>query len=109
MQESFKAEVEKLGSVDKKAAKRLSSVKKALLRDTDNISAETVEHLESTIKISPSVQKMYDMRNELATLWRRSNLSREQLLAHLHDWCDRAEQSGVVMLQRFALQLRTYR
>jgi hypothetical protein len=43
-------------------------VKKALLRDTDNISAETVEHLENTIKISPSVQKMYDMRNELATL-----------------------------------------
>ena len=55
------------------------------------------------------MQKLYDMRNELALLWRRSNLTREQLLAHLKDWCERAEQSGIEVLQHFALRLRSYR
>jgi stearoyl-CoA desaturase (delta-9 desaturase) len=109
LKSSLKAEVEKLGDVDKTAAKRLARLKKLILKDTDNISPEVVERLEGEIKVSPTLQKMYDMRNELATLWRRSNLSREQLLAHLHDWCERAEQSGIAVLQKFAMQLRTYR
>lgn len=109
LKSSFREELSSLKSTDKGAAKRFAKIKKALLRDSDNMSAEQIERVESEIKISPTMQKMYDMRNELATLWRRSNMNREQLLAHLHDWCDRAEQSGIEVLQRFAGQLRTYR
>jgi stearoyl-CoA desaturase (delta-9 desaturase) len=48
------------------------------------------------------------MREELAALWARSNASREQLLAQLHDWLERAEQSGIQQLQEFSLRLRRY-
>ena len=49
---------------------------------------------------------IYNMRQELTRLWERSNLSREQLLKELQDWCARAEASGIAALQRFSLSLR---
>jgi stearoyl-CoA desaturase (Delta-9 desaturase) len=48
------------------------------------------------------------MREELNALWARSNASREQLLAQLHNWLERAEQSGIQQLQEFSLRLRCY-
>jgi stearoyl-CoA desaturase (delta-9 desaturase) len=41
-------------------------------------------------------------------VWERSNLSREQLLAHLQQWCLRAEASGIRALQDLALRVRSY-
>ena len=109
LRKSLKSEIELLSNTDKAAAQRLKSVRKSILRDTDNIKQTVVEQDEHNIQVSPTVQKLYDMRNELALLWRRSNLTREQLLAHLKDWCERAEQSGIEVLQHFALRLRSYR
>ena len=109
LRKSLKSEIELLSNTDKAAAQRLKSVRKSILRDTDNIKQTVVEQVEHNIQVSPTVQKLYDMRNELALLWRRSNLTREQLLAHLKDWCERAEQSGIEVLQHFALRLRSYR
>ena len=109
LRKSLKSEIELLSNTDKAAAQRLKSVRKSILRDTDNIKQTVVEQVEQNIQVSPTVQKLYDMRNELALLWRRSNLTREQLLAHLKDWCERAEQSGIEVLQHFALRLRSYR
>jgi stearoyl-CoA desaturase (delta-9 desaturase) len=48
------------------------------------------------------------MRRELAVIWGRSNLTREQLLAQLQAWCHRAEASGIQALQEFSLRLRRY-
>ncbi|MGL4768283.1 MAG: DesA family fatty acid desaturase [Formosimonas sp.] len=109
LRKSVKAEIASIGAFDQAAAQRLKSVRKYIVRDSDNINPTLVDKVQHEIQVSPTVQKLYDMRNELAVLWRRSNLTREQLLAHLHDWCERAEQSGIEMLQVFALRLRTYR
>jgi stearoyl-CoA desaturase (Delta-9 desaturase) len=57
---------------------------------------------------SQKLKTYIDMRNELASMWERSNASREQLLAQLQDWCHRAEQSGIKALQDFATRLRRY-
>jgi stearoyl-CoA desaturase (Delta-9 desaturase) len=64
--------------------------------------------LESTLASSKSLRTLYAMRQELTALWERSNDSREQLLARLQDWCDRAETSGIVPLQNFSRRLRSY-
>jgi stearoyl-CoA desaturase (delta-9 desaturase) len=48
------------------------------------------------------------MRRELAAIWGRSNLTREQLLQQLQAWCLRAEASGIQALQDFSLRLRRY-
>jgi stearoyl-CoA desaturase (delta-9 desaturase) len=57
---------------------------------------------------SQKLKTYIDMRNELASMWERSNASREQLLAQLQDWCHRAEESGIKALQEFATRLRRY-
>ncbi|MBN3847007.1 acyl-CoA desaturase [Paraburkholderia sp. Ac-20342] len=57
---------------------------------------------------SQKLKTYIDMRNELASMWERSNASREQLLAQLQDWCHRAEQSGIKALHDFATRLRRY-
>jgi stearoyl-CoA desaturase (delta-9 desaturase) len=65
-------------------------------------------NLASTLENSRALRTIYAMRQELASLWERSNESREQLLARLQDWCHRAEESGIVPLQNFSRRLRSY-
>lgn len=52
------------------------------------------------------LQTIYSMRQELSRLWERSNLTKEQLLKELQDWCARAEASGIAQLREFSLRLR---
>ena len=49
-----------------------------------------------------------ELREELMAMWERSNVSREQLLLQLQNWCRRAELSGIDALEEFALRLRQY-
>jgi stearoyl-CoA desaturase (Delta-9 desaturase) len=65
-------------------------------------------HLASTLEQSRALRTIYAMRQELASLWERSNDSREQLLTRLQDWCHRAEESGIAPLQKFSRRLRSY-
>ena len=48
------------------------------------------------------------MRHELASMWERSNASKEQLVRQLQDWCGRAEASGLAPLVDFSQRLRSY-
>ena len=57
---------------------------------------------------SDSLRKLVEMRAELASTWERSNATPEKLVAHLQDWCTRAEASGVRALQDLALRMRRY-
>jgi len=64
--------------------------------------------LASTLESSKALSTIYAMRQELVTLWERSNDSREQLLARLQDWCRRAEASDIASLRQFSRKLRSY-
>ena len=66
------------------------------------------EQLRGVVAGSQALMTVVTMREELAALWARSNATREQLLAQLHDWVARAEQSGIAQLQEFSLRLRRY-
>lgn len=109
LKRSMKHELESMKGTDVVAARRLKSINKMILRDAQNIDQTSLEQVNIEVQVSPTVQKMYEMRNELSLLWQRSTLTREQLLTHLHDWCERAEQSGIETLRLFSLRLRTYR
>ncbi len=57
---------------------------------------------------SPILKNIYLMRAELSDLWDQSNLSRDQLLLKLEDWCQKADQTGIVQLENFSRTLRSY-
>ncbi|WP_333840984.1 DesA family fatty acid desaturase [Pelomicrobium sp.] len=85
-----------------------AAVKRWLLRDQEELGTHEREKLHLVLRYSRALETLYCMRQELTALWRRSSLSREQLVKQLQDWCQRAEQSGIAQLEEFSRRLRCY-
>jgi stearoyl-CoA desaturase (delta-9 desaturase) len=77
-----------------------------LHRDADKIPQDVKPDLAQAVAVSPKLAKLVAMREELRTLWTRTNVSAEQLVADLQSWCKRAEDSGIQALAEFSLKLR---
>lgn len=79
-----------------------------LYKDEAKLTANEKQRLENLILTNKSVKLMVEMRRELASLWERSHVTKEQLTAQLQAWCQRAESSGMTGLKDFSLRLRRY-
>ena len=80
-----------------------------LHRDDDKIPQGVKPVLAQALGDSPTLAKLVAMREELRSLWTRTNVSAEQLVADLQAWCRKAEDSGIAALQEFSLKLRAAR
>jgi len=80
-----------------------------LHRDADKIPAGVKADVAQVCEHNAELGKLVSMREELRSFWTRTNVSAEQLVADLQAWCLKAEQSGIVALQEFALKLRAAR
>ena len=85
-----------------RAARRL------LHRDPGYLSGDQAHRLQQVLAHSERLRHIHDLRIELATLWRRSHASPEQLLETLKSWCARADASACEPLRRYATRLRSY-
>jgi stearoyl-CoA desaturase (delta-9 desaturase) len=106
------AEIERLNAEGQAGAGRLAQLKLArrwLHRDENKIPADVRPQLLQVMENSPRLSKLVAMREELRQLWTRTNVSAEQLLADLQDWCRKAEESGIVALQEFSFKLKAAR
>jgi len=101
-------EAKRLSSLRRPEGELLSSARRWLPGDAKKWSEQQRARLAEIFAASDRLRKLVEMRAELAAVWERSNLSREQLLALLQQWCARAEASGVRALQDIALRLRCY-
>jgi len=79
-----------------------------LRSDAELLSEEHRATLQETLKHSNKLETIYTFRQDLAKLWERSTLSKEELVAKLEDWCKRAEATGIQQLQQFSRLLRSY-
>jgi stearoyl-CoA desaturase (Delta-9 desaturase) len=86
----------------------LKSSKKLLQREPARLEAPQRQQLSELFSHSQALKTMHEMRVELAAIWERSQLNREQLLQQLQDWCARAEASGIQALHDFSMRLRSY-
>jgi len=77
-------------------------------QDGEAVAAPARAQLREAVAPSETLKKLVEMREDLAKTWERSHMTPEQLLAHLQDWCARAEASGVRALQELALRMRRY-
>ena len=80
-----------------------------LHRDDDRIPAEVKAQVAQVASQHAELGMLVAMREELRSLWTRTNVSAEQLVADLQAWCHKAEHSGIAALQEFALKLRAAR
>jgi stearoyl-CoA desaturase (delta-9 desaturase) len=69
---------------------------------------EEKAEVEQALEKSEKLAKIYHMRQELAHVWERSNMTKEQLVKSLQDWCHKAEASGIEALREFSYKLRSY-
>ncbi len=86
----------------------LASARSWVVLDAAKWTAEQRARLGDVFAASERVRKLVEMREELASLWSRSTLSRDQLLENLQQWLARAEASGQRPLQELALRVRRY-
>ena len=77
-----------------------------LPRDEDRIPSELKEQVATACAQNAELSKLVSMREELRSMWTRTNVSVDQLVVDLQVWCQKAEQSGIATLQDFALKLR---
>lgn len=89
-------------------ASHLSDARTWLAKDESRLSEQERTKLEELMASNAQLRKMIEMRRDLQAIWGRSNASREQLVAQLHAWCQRAEDSGLSSLRDFSLRLRRY-
>jgi stearoyl-CoA desaturase (Delta-9 desaturase) len=87
----------------------IASARRWLDRDSSNWTDQHKQSLVHIFAVSDPIRQLVEMRTELATTWERSNASGEQLVAHLQQWCAKAEQSGVAALEQLALRMRRYK
>ena len=86
----------------------MTAIRHWLQRETVELPPPEREALERALHLSPVLQTICTMREDLAALWARRSTTPEQLAHQLEDWCRRAEASGIAALQQFSQRLRCY-
>lgn len=79
-----------------------------LVREASLMDAATALRLEKVLAGSQRLRLVYQFRQQLQVVWSKRAESQEQLRQSLHDWCARAESTGIQALEEFAHRLRGY-
>jgi len=79
-----------------------------VLADAKTLKEEERTKLETVLSHAQKLDKLYRMREELSSIWERSAATKDELLKQLEDWCRRAEESGIELLEKFSRRLRCY-
>ncbi len=90
-------------------ASLLKTARRWIHRDTDRVPPAAVLEIAKVRAISPLLDQMVGMREELRQMWLNTSVSREQLAHDLQAWCQRAEASGIAALSEFSYRLRAAR
>lgn len=99
---------EEIGRADEAYRDLLQRARGWALRDDSLVAEPHREELESTLKLNERLETVYQFRQRLQELWKRSSMTQEALLKALQEWCAQAEASGIRVLQEFAQTLRSY-
>jgi len=70
---------------------------------------EAKELFKQYIHTSPTIETIIKYRDELKSIWESNGKTSEQMIEAIKNWCQRAEKSGVKVLQDYARTLQTYR
>jgi stearoyl-CoA desaturase (delta-9 desaturase) len=85
-----------------------NTLKRWILADAKTLQEDERIKLNLVLSKTKNLDTVYTMREELAAIWQRSTASKDELVKQLEDWCHRAEESGIEVLEKFSRQLRCY-
>ena len=77
-----------------------------LLRNPENLTDDQIPKLDQALRLNEPLLLAWYLKEELRELWNQT--SRRQMKAFLHDWCDKAIQTGIGQILKMAKTLRTH-
>lgn len=108
LKKACREEIARLKIASPEDASLIASARRWLGRDaaqwTDSHRAKLVQ----IFGVSDRIRQLVEMRDELSATWQRTNASADQLVQHLQQWCQKAEQSGVRGLEELVVRMRRY-
>ncbi|MEO7558549.1 MAG: fatty acid desaturase [Gammaproteobacteria bacterium] len=99
---------EELLKVDKTYHGLFKRARALLIREESLMDAEARRKLETVLSHSHTLNTVYQYKQRLQEIWKRSTETQENLLHALQEWCRQAEATGIKALQDFAEKLRGY-
>jgi stearoyl-CoA desaturase (Delta-9 desaturase) len=81
-------------------------LKNLLTKDEDLLTPLEKSLMQKIADNSQRLKNIFAMRSDIGLLWKRSQLTKEELLVKLQNWCNNADLSGIKNLQVFANNLR---
>lgn len=86
----------------------LRKARKLLIRRPLILNDMARSRLNDVLADNSALRTVHDFRERLSELWGGANVSNDQLINSLKQWCAEAEQSGIKALEDFAARLRSY-
>ncbi|MEW6354320.1 MAG: fatty acid desaturase [Pseudomonadota bacterium] len=99
---------EELRRADLATRALLKRARALLVREESLMDEEAKQKLETVLRHSQSLHIVYQYKQRLQEIWKRSTETQENLLHALQEWCRQAEATGIKSLQDFAQRLRCY-
>lgn len=86
----------------------LKHIKPALIRANILVDEIKKHHLEQFLEKNRVLNIVYHFGEQLKSIWNQTTATQKELLDALHEWCRRAEASGIQKLQEFVNYLKGY-
>lgn len=101
----YKEELHKADSAYRGLLKRGRAL---LIREESLMDEDAKRKLATVLTQSHKLNTVYQYKQRLQEIWKRSAETQESLLHALQEWCKQAEATGIRALQDFARSLRAY-
>ncbi len=101
-------EAARLSRLHRPEGQLLKAARHWLPLDAGRWSGDQRAVLPEVLAASERLTVLVEMRRELGVIWERSNRSREQLVAMLQQWCQRADSSDIPALRLMSVRIRSY-
>ena len=93
---------------DSSCKRTLWRARSLLIRDASLINERASVQLEQILARFNDLRIAYQYRQQLQSVWASKATSQEALRTALQEWCQRAEETGINVLQDFSRRLRGY-
>jgi len=99
---------EERARVSDSSKKLLAKAKTLLIREESLIKPANKKRLSQVLESNAKLKQVYEYRTQLQDIWTRTTASQKELVEALHDWCKRAEETGIDALKQFANHVKKY-